>query len=62
MRLIIIVLLLIISSFFLAKVPFPLTLRFKAMLQRGIELTSLDASWWFDYFLLFFISIFINLL
>jgi len=45
MRLIIIVLLLIISSFFLAKVPFPLTLRFKAMLQRGIELTSLDASW-----------------
>ncbi len=28
-----------------AKVPFPVTLRFKPMLQRGIELVSLDASW-----------------
>lgn len=33
-------------SFFAAKVPFPLTLRFKPMLQQGIELLSLDASWW----------------
>jgi ER membrane protein complex subunit 3 len=34
-----------LNSCSLAKVPFPLTLRFKPMLQRGIELLSLDAAW-----------------
>lgn len=33
------------SGFIATKVPFPLTLRFKPMLQRGIELMYLDASW-----------------
>uniref|UniRef100_A0A1I7YLR3 ER membrane protein complex subunit 3 n=1 Tax=Steinernema glaseri TaxID=37863 RepID=A0A1I7YLR3_9BILA len=33
------------SGFLTTRVPFPLTLRFKPMLQRGIELVSLDAAW-----------------
>ena len=34
-----------LALFILVQVPFPLTLRFKPMLQRGIELLSLDAAW-----------------
>lgn len=33
------------SGFITTKVPFPLTLRFQSMLQTGIELQNLDASW-----------------
>ncbi|KAI9104951.1 integral membrane protein DUF106-domain-containing protein [Phlyctochytrium arcticum] len=33
------------SGFVLIKLPFPLTLRFKAMLQRGIETADMDVTW-----------------
>jgi len=33
------------SGFVLVKLPFPLTLRFKGMLQRGIETADMDVSW-----------------
>ncbi|KAJ3026327.1 ER membrane complex subunit 3 [Rhizophlyctis rosea] len=33
------------SGFVLIKLPFPLTVRFKAMLQRGIETPDMDVTW-----------------
>lgn len=33
------------TGFVLIRLPFPLTLRFKAMLQRGIETYDMDVSW-----------------
>uniref|UniRef100_A0A8C0ILL9 ER membrane protein complex subunit 3 n=1 Tax=Chelonoidis abingdonii TaxID=106734 RepID=A0A8C0ILL9_CHEAB len=40
------------SGFVTTKVPFPLTLRFKPMLQQGIELLTLDASCKHPFFFL----------
>ncbi|KAG9300098.1 hypothetical protein G9A89_000838 [Geosiphon pyriformis] len=33
------------SGFVLIKLPFPLTLRFKSMLQRGVETSDMDVTW-----------------
>merc|ERR1719326_50232 len=33
------------SGFLVAKTPFPLTFRFKAMLQRGVEVSSLEPGY-----------------
>merc|ERR1711939_104168 len=45
------------AGFLVGKIPFPLTERFKLMLQRGIELSSLDVEYVSSlslYFLMFF--------
>lgn len=34
-----------LSGFVTTKVPFPITLRFKSMLQHGIKIVTLDAAW-----------------
>lgn len=33
------------TGFIIVKLPFPLTLRFKSMLQRGIETSDMDVTW-----------------
>eukprot|EP00035_Acanthoeca_spectabilis_P022324 m.443101 g.443101 ORF g.443101 m.443101 type:complete len:254 (-) comp18922_c0_seq1:84-845(-) len=35
----------VFSGFVMIRVPFPLTLRYKEMLQRGIQLSTLSSSW-----------------
>ena len=38
------------AGFLCTKVPFPLTFRFKPMLQKDVNLVSLDASWYYNKF------------
>lgn len=35
----------LLFCFWKVRLPFPLTLRFKAMLQRGIETQDMDVAW-----------------